>query len=195
MKKLITICLLSIYSLHAIAQQKKELTKEETLEYLQKKMAEVKQQWIVENNGSRQFIDYIFVGGEGSELKISDRRKSYISDGDCGDWQKEQNYDFNPVQISEISDFPLKNEQSLGYLQIKLTSKTGKSQLLFKRIETRSGDNHECNWLKPINDDREFCEYIFIPYLKSDPTNFSKLKKGFEHLKKLSMQSDDPFAN
>jgi len=199
MKKLCTLLTLLFAFGLTYAQEKKELTREETVNYLKKKFGEVNEQWIVENNGSKQFITGLYIGNKDSELNITDRRKNKISNLstsiDCGDWDKEQYYDFDPMQISDITDFALTNEQSLGYLQIKLSSKTAKYRMVFKVVETRAGDRWECNYSATRNDDRNFTEYIYIPYLKTDPTNFNKLKKAFEHLKKLSSQSDDPFGN
>ena len=177
------------------SQEKKELTKEETVTYLNKKLDEVQEQWIVENNGSKQFIKWINVKNQDSELSISDNRENRITnDHTCGDWEKEQSYDFNPAQISEITDSTLKTEQPLGYVQIKLIAKTAKSRMVFKVIYTRDdGSNRTCNYWKNDTDNRDFSEYVFIPYLKTDPSNFNKIKKAFEHLKKLSAASDDPF--
>ncbi|MBG7610790.1 hypothetical protein IU405_00825, partial [Polaribacter sp. BAL334] len=35
---------------------------------------------------------------------------------------------------------------------------------------------------------------IFLYYLKSDPTNFNKIKKALEHLRNLCKAEDDPFG-
>ena len=194
MKNVLTLFVLFLGLGVANAQEKKELTNEETVNYLNKKLSEVNEQWIVENNGSRQFIKWLNVKNQDSEISIRDTRENRITnDHTCGDWEKEQSYDFNPTQISEITDSPLKTEQPIGYVQIKLIAKTAKYRMVFKVIETKNdGSNRSCNYWVNKNDDREFYEYIFIPYLKTDPTNFNKIKKAFEHLKKLSA-SDDPF--
>ena len=89
MKNLLTLFVLFLGLGMLNSQEKKELTKEETVTYLNKKLDEVQEQWIVENNGSKQFIKWINVKNQDSELSISDNRENRITnDHTCGDWEK-----------------------------------------------------------------------------------------------------------
>ena len=195
MKKLITLFVLLLGLGITNAQDKKEETKEETIIYLSNKLNEVKEHSIAEKFGPKpkQFIEGLYINSIDSELDIIEKRTNRINnDHSCGDWNKEQSYVFNPNQISEINELHIPNEQSLGYLQIKLISKSVKYRSFFEMFGGRSNCEH---W-DYNNNNRSFTDSIVIPYLKSDPTNFNKLKKAFEHLKKLSAQSDDdPFSN
>ena len=190
MKKLIALFVLLLGLGITNAQDKKVETKEETIIYLRNKLNEVKEHWIAEKHGTKQkqFIEGLYINSLDSELDILEKRKNRkTNDHNCGDWNRERSYVFNPNQISGISELLIPDEQSLGYLQIKLISKSVKYRYFFEIFGGRSNCEH---W-DYNNNNRTFTDSIVIPFLKSDPTNFNKLKKAFEHLKKLSAQSDD----
>lgn len=200
MKKQFILILLLASSFLLYAQEKATLTKEETANYINKKMKEVGSQWITENTGAREFITGISVSIKDCDLEIRDMRKNKVPDQkiNCGDWDKTTDYILNPAHIDEISEYELSASQSLGYLKIRLISSTGKIHKLQTQVvlvtNPQRYDYNRCNYSKEIENSRESCKFVYIPFLKSDPTNFNKLKKALEHLKALCKAEDDPFG-
>jgi hypothetical protein len=199
MKKQVLIVLLVISSLSLFAQDKVALTKEETVNYINKKMIEVCSQWVTDRSNSREYISEAYVSiTKDCNLYFSNKRANKSSDFTCGDWTKERKYIFNPAHIVDITDEELPTNQALGFIKVKLISLTGKLQTEHKMVVRITNPRHEqynqCNYNKVIDDTSESCQFVYIPYLKSDPTNFNKIKKAFEHLKDLCKSEDDPFG-
>ncbi|MGA9638546.1 hypothetical protein [Flavobacterium sp.] len=199
MKKLITIFLLTICSTVTIAQNKKELTKEEIVKFLQNKFDEAKEEYLFDDYGSKTFIKSLSIGYSYFTLniKVVSRIKDSISSAQAtwSDWENVAYYDFNPKDIIAITDVVQINKQIIGYLQIKFASKNCRSSSeINKVIKSPQTDSLELMPLKISDDNRQFIQYIKIPYSKSDPENFNKLKGAFEYLKKLSLQYEDSFG-
>ncbi|HEY6142540.1 MAG TPA: hypothetical protein VIV55_03805 [Flavobacterium sp.] len=190
MKKLITILLLTVCTTATIAQDKKELSKEETVKFLQNKLDEAKEEYVVENTGSKTFIKSVSIGYLYSTLTIKVVKKnecfaSYTAtQATWCDWEDVEYYDFCPCHITSITDVPQINKQPVGYLQIKIDSGQCRSSTERNRPIV---DSLDLRFPRSSDDDRKYVEYIYIPYPKANPENFNKLKTAFEHLKKLSL--------
>jgi hypothetical protein len=196
MKQLITILLFTICTTSTIAQDKKELTKQETVKFLQNKLDEAKDECIFENYGSKTFIKSTSIGCSFFTLniKVVSRKKDRESSAPVGwsDWENVEYYDFNPKNIIAITDVFQINKQPVGYLEIKFASKNCRSSSEVNNvIKSSHVDSLELKPFKISDDNRQFMQYIRIPYRKSDPANFNKLKEAFEHLKKLSSKYED----
>lgn len=200
MKRALLLCILTLLIVSLFAQDKASLTKEETAKYINKKMDEVSNQWITEKDNVREYITGVYVGIKDCNLEIKSSRKNKAPDNNinCGDREIGAAYDFNPAHIVEITDYILPTNQPLGYIKIKLISTTGKLHSTLTEVvlvtNPQRYDYNRCNYSKEIYNKRESCQYVYIPYLKSDPTNFNKLKKAFEYLRDLCKAEDDPFG-
>lgn len=189
MKKLLFYCLVTLFSRTLFGQDKAMLTKEETVNYINKKIKEAVSLPCGEcYSGAVYTQNNISL----SDSKIEIAKEISYSPGDCGRSYHRISTEvlkFNPVHITDIKDGP-SSKGAVGYLIVSVIPQTS---------AVNSYDGH-CS-PKPTNftyweETRKNSQptELFIYYLKSDPANFSKLKKAFEHLKSLSKAEDDPFG-
>jgi len=169
MKKLIVICLLASYSLSSFAQEKTMLTKEETINYIQKKLKE-----IIDFEGRYpEMGKYTESGISFDDPKISIFRQVKYKNSSI----VETTIDFNPVHITDITDGHTNDDGTIGYLKVKVVAKTG----MVKTFKTESDPqpNNFNYWSKSTTNTQP--TELLIAYLKSDGSNFTKIKKALEH--------------
>ena len=150
MKKKLLIYIFALFSFSSFAQDKAMLTKEETVNYINKKLQEVIGHYKTQTleNGQSGKIEYYWVHTialSGDNVKIYRTRSNYtfqrISDikgvrhqgtyyniYPCDYYLDTQYQEFNPKNISSIEIFtnPISNE-AIGSIQINLKSKTNQS--------------------------------------------------------------------
>jgi hypothetical protein len=196
MKKLITILLLTVCTTVTIAQNNNELTKVETVKFLQNKLDEAKQECVIESTGSRTFIKSVSIGYVDStlNLKVVSRNASSESSDSSkvtwNDWEEVQYDDFSPSDIISITDVPQYYKQPVGYLLIKLADKRCRSSSERNKVaKTAVVDTLDLEYPKRRDDNSRYAQYVHIPYPKANPENFNKIKTAFEHLKKLSLKN------
>ena len=204
------MCLLGLYSLSSYAQDKATLTKEETVNYIQKKL----------NEGighKAEDLELKNINIRISECKITVTREAKNNGEDLGyntttySSYKSYNsvYTFDPRLISSITETS-PTSGSIKWLTIKLKSKSGTYIYWNEYYASRQnkkwagfgygdgGGNYTYStfYVKDNNkDDKiESRDTIVLYFLGSDTTNFNKLKKAFEHLRDLCSAEDDPFG-
>jgi hypothetical protein len=178
MPKILLSVLICLTFFHGQAQ----LSKKETLVYLDKKMKEVNghYRYFEHNSKNIKMVYSSLVFG------VSDNKESVVvinysrKPDDTELESDESKYSFNPAHIASIEPSQ-NNSDPAGTLTIKLTGKVG-----IKSVRYSGGD--------VVN---ESTDYALLPYLQADATNFNKLKNALEHLKKIykAELDADPFGN
>lgn len=208
---------LMLYTVAMFAQDRAALTKEETVNYINKKLVEVIKSGAYENDKSQQWYCWKQESSlRGSELRITlsvnnDAEKEFGSFdqsfyyNDNGRRIEERYYscsyskfniqiDFNPAYIKSIEIHPNNNETTgVGRILITLSSKTAK--ISSEEVYPYDRDGVRCKSIDkrpPVN---SLSSEFEIYFLQADNTNFNKLKKAFEHLRDLVKAEDDPFGN
>lgn len=191
------IWLLVLSSISGYAQDKAMLTKEETINYISKKLDEVRNYKsenfvFIQNNISVKDAKAVIKWRQGSP-------SGYASN--CG-----SDYftiytgvsDFNLIYINEIKDGPDFYNGNIGSLILHILPKTGFLSTFKEQCRMQSGYDRYGNLIyKMVKSDESNTQpaELSVFYNKSDPSNFQKLKKAFEHLKALCKAEDDPFGN
>jgi hypothetical protein len=209
-KLIFSFSLFAIMATSSFAQQKAMLTKEETINYIKKKITDC----LKLRDKDKYYLEY-------SSLKISDCDVkvyySYVTElgglptNESRFSYKEYNYEasFNPMQILEISINDATSSADVGAISIKMKAKTAKKSIVTGKYvekknpyyqgspyQDRNGKWWDATYQKYEKNEGALIatDFITIPYLKSDPDNFNKLKKAFEHLRDLCKAEDDPFG-
>lgn len=186
------------------------LTKQETISYIQKKL----------NEGlSHKYDKYFMVSQEISisECSITFKKNQQSGGENLGysttTYSDYKTYEmiskFDPRLILEISE-ESPTSGSLKSIRLKLNGASGTRTYWNYSYETKTAtkwihDNryegfgyNEYSTYYLLEKSPEIVEsmtYISFYFLGTDPTNFNKLKKAFEHLKDLCEAEDDPFGN
>ncbi|ERJ60660.1 hypothetical protein M472_18035 [Sphingobacterium paucimobilis HER1398] len=182
-----------LLSINLCKAQGATLTKDETLKYIGKKIDESK------GYKDKDYITYLSIALGEANINFSKVVCPYRSSENKSPNNRantsyvEHYYDFifNPVFISSITNV-YNADQNVSYVRLHFNSKTVKCNYYFKywkevQVYRMNYDSHD--GAKSYEYD-----YVDIPYLTADPTNFDKIKKAFEHLKTLSKVEDDPFG-
>jgi len=176
------------------------LTKQETVNYIQKKLNE----GVGHKSSYNKLMD--------ADVRINDCSFTYneVVNNDKTKPNYREDYNTYTFNILHIKSFVSVEDGDLSYLRINLTGKTG----LIKSYTKQYNPKFKNQW---VNDSRydnggyydtkldrydfeststitRSTDFILIRYLKSDATNFNKLKKAFEHLHDLCKAEDDPFG-
>jgi hypothetical protein len=175
---------------------KPNLTKEETIRYIDKKVKETVGLWYFSPTAKqRLFVEdsSIVLNSDGS-VRVFQRRSDQTEDN-C-----KQTLDdaitFDPATISSIEFDPV-DSSSRGAINIKLTGKSGRVEATNRAPTLRNRETGRCyNYVWERSSwDGTTTDSPWIPFLKSDPTNFEKLKKALLHLRDLAKAEDDPFSD
>lgn len=211
MKKLLLLSIFTIGSLALFSQEKATLTKEETINYIKKKINDVSGY-----AGNRTYVNSCYIGG-GTDCKIDYQVKysnmplvdvKSTSFEDVGLIKHSIGFTFDITLVKEIQD--LGGNESIGRIKIVLTSSSGKQHLVkteIVKLRKNGADEYErvypnapewsLYYKKTIERENEksFNNYVYIYYLKADESSFGKIKKAFDHLIALCKAEDDPFGN
>ena len=195
MKKTLLICILALLNVSLFAQDKATLTKDETVNYIERKIKEIVGHYRTpEGFNERLYFKNTFVYYKDNLLTISTTRKNILENNfNCRYVEKENTISFNPKDIIEIK-FEGKNEsEPVGIIKVIFTSQVCKEILYAYAYKMQKSDG-TCYDLRQT-DHQEFSKKeILIPFLASDSTNFTKIKKALEHLRDLCKAEDDPFG-
>ncbi|MDR6921879.1 MULTISPECIES: hypothetical protein [Chryseobacterium] len=181
---------------YGVKAQGATLTKEETVNYINKKLAESNEHKKTVSDGKiTATINWQTI--EMSNNGIITRaisRSTKLENLDCPDVNLFDEDKFNVSHIVTIELAKNYNEnEAVGTLKIKLLPKTGHSSGKFSAYSRvlmgRCVDREERSIYDLTVDE------ISIYYLKGDPTNFKKIKKAFEYLRDLNKAEDDPFGD
>lgn len=179
MKKQLLICLLTCYSFSTIAQDKAMLTKEETVNYLDKKMKDI-----------ITFKSRFDIGSftDASVISTNSKIQVLFSSNYADGYRTETTITLDPSKIISIEEGTTSSDIDL--LIINVTPNTCK----YVKFVTQSDPqpNNYNYWSK--NTTTLQPSKIEIPYLKYDGTNFNKFKKALEHLRDLCKAEEDPFG-
>lgn len=195
MKKTLLICILALLNVSLFAQDKATLTKDETVNYLERKIKEIVGHYRKpDGSNERLYFKNTSVSYRDNLLTISTTRKNLLEDNkNCRYVERENTVSFNPKDIIEIK-FEGKNEsEPVGIIKVIFTSQVCKEiwDAYAYKMQNNYGTCYD--WRK--TDHQEFSKKeILIPFLASDSTNFTKFKKALEHLRDLCKAEDDPFG-
>lgn len=194
MKKTITI-LAVCFSIATSFAQNATLTKEETVNYINKKLAECTSYKKTTSDGVTLTIEYERISLSDANLITKSTKRSRMVNGNDCPRNELYNYDkFNVVHIVGIElDKNYDDSEAIGTIKIKLLPKTGHltwtSEAYTRVLMGRCTD-----W-KEVDRQEMTVSEIRMYYLKGDPTNFNKIKKALEYLRDLAKAEDDPFGN
>jgi hypothetical protein len=196
MKAILIVFSFAITSLQAFSQNKAALTKDETLNYIQKKLSEAVGLTYNEKDDKITVVknDISF---EGEKIKIHyEYGKLYNAAKRTSQPECSPSYDviiivdqlISPTLITESFIEMGKENKATGYIQCNLSSAGNRYKADLKKCRGYSWD--VSNWIPQIQSSN-----FTVNYSKEDPTNFKKLKNALEHLRDLCKAEDDPFAN
>lgn len=204
---LILISILSAFS------QGATLTKEETINYLNKKANEVVGHYrTVRDVSVAQNFTYYYtenrVSLSGENLRFDQRRRNYKNDGygdttyPCDFVIQEHETILNPAHIVAIDhEVNVISGEPIGTLKITLVNNVAQRNInFFAPTKKVTNENHshygECHEIREYPQHRvsESVKVVYLSYLQSDPSNFNKLKKALEYLRDLMKAEDDPFG-
>lgn len=168
---LLIIAVVASLCVPALAQ-KEMLTKEETINYLNKKLQETDGRDRIESDGrSYRYSNLSFlIKGDNIELKYKETRPDPM-------WPSAyETFLFNPGDITRVSLFG-KKLTGVGEIWIGFSSKTARRSC--------------CSATANLSD----VDYAYLPYFAGAPDNFLKIEKALLHLRNLAKAEDDPFGN
>ena len=218
MKKTFSVLAMLICTIYFA--QGANLTKEETINYINKKIKETEGHYLkLDFEGKIGVINLYYYG---STLELSDDKLTYSrSRGSykerqsgtrefvsghgyqyfypCDYYTIQDELTFSAANIISIEKYndELNKNSPIATVQVNISSNTG----IFKRTagavnsKFNDGDFYgRCTDFKEATDSKTVSA-IYFSYLKGDDSNFNKLKKAFEYLRDLSKAEDDPFGN
>lgn len=211
MKRKLFICWMAFFPV-AIMAQGPSLTKEETVNYINKKLAEVLEKSIGGEFITLNKLTYMEDGGY-----ISHEDKMETSTAGCsrnnslpynGKYTK---LTFKPEHVTRI-DSVASGSAAIGILRITLLPNTAKWSVtnyhksvtaVYKKKYSHTDFWGNAQYNNEYSHDKVEClsnpgspgsNRVYVYFLKADPANFGKLQRAFNHLVALYKAEDDPFA-
>lgn len=209
MKQLITI-LLVLFSINMCYSQGASLTKEETVNYINKKFQEVEGHYQTIDMGSAAFwgpryLKMYYSANKiqlsGSKLIVTRVRSNYQSLSSytrnyypCDYYRAEYVTTFDPLMIKEIKlNQENRANEPVGSISILLKSKIATVQYEGAGAKYKHDDG-KCTELQ-YSKESQSIDHTGINFIQTDPANFNKIKQAFEYLIALLKAEDDPFGN
>ncbi|WP_316766484.1 hypothetical protein [Pedobacter frigiditerrae] len=173
MKAKLILSILLLVSITSSAQ----LTLNETINYIDKKLKETEDLKRTYNDQFTYVLSGLGLGIDGSnkdKVILSYNRK--FSDGTSDELQ----YIFDPTHISDVLLISDTYKDAVGMVNLKFV---GETSITKQRINGKVTDTTTSGFT--------------LPYLRTDPLNYERLKKAFILLKQLyaAKKAPDPFAN
>ncbi|EAZ94817.1 hypothetical protein FBBAL38_10272 [Flavobacteria bacterium BAL38] len=198
MKKKVLIYLFALCSLTSFAQDKASLTKEETVNYLKKKINEIDGHYRTPGGlTNRLYFKNTSFDLDNNLLQLKTTRKNMLEEfgGNCGYFENVNITWFNPAHIKDIILVEPNLGEPVGLVKITLIGKVGRDIQEAYAYQKQNSNTGNCyNWER--SDLKEYSvSEISIPFLATDPSNFNKMKKALEYLRDLYKAEDDPFGN
>lgn len=175
--------------------QNATLTKEETVNYINKKLAECHEHKKTPSNGKlTPTIDNQSISLSDAGLITKTLKRSVtLSGADCPNGKLYDYEKFNAAHIVSIeADKNYDESEAVGTIKLTLLSNTG-HQTSTVEAYTRVLMGRCTDW-KEVDRSEAKSSVAYLYYLKGDPTNFNKVKKAFEYLRDLVKAEDDPFG-
>lgn len=190
MKNQLILFVLTIWSLNLYPQEKASLTKDETVNYIKKKIVDINDYYTdTSNSNSTTYKDIRFTLNE-SKVYISYEiaLKAY---GWCNGYSLIYTYSyvFDASQITEIEEIKSSGNNSVSFLKLSFANK------IVNYDYSQKGCNFDNNRIQVENSTSENINTATIPFVSADPSTFNKLKKAIEYLRDLLKAEDDPFGN
>jgi hypothetical protein len=166
-------------------------SKNETIEYIRKKVTETNGYQLLWNNGTVDFIhDAIFY----DTWATYENGKYNIRYNYKDNYWYHNNFEFKPEFISSVTEASTNtaSNSSVGFIAINFSNTLVKKKVLYN---SHGGSTYinEYAFTRTMKEDSNV-NVVYLPYLKQDPTAFERLKKAILHLKTFYI-SKDPFAN
>lgn len=205
MKKILLLSVLTMGALASFSQEKATLTKEETINNLNKKIKEIDGHYRTDSKALYYYSQSVSKSSE--QIIVTSSYRNYADNPRVNDYYKGNVYPcdyfensfshtFNPGHIKSISLKSNPNDP-VAIIVITLIGKTASERFVNAGTTTNiNGGNYggKCNgWATP--EKSSSTSEIWFPFLQSDPTNFNKIKKALEYLRDLYKAEDDPFGN
>jgi hypothetical protein len=169
MKKYLFLFLIALFTASVTAQDAM-LTKEETVNYINKKLQELEGRDMSWANGSVRFSDLSF------RLKKDDVELKFTETSTSG--PRYTTYVFNPGHISSFDTIH--------------GPQTGSAVRAFSvKFPTKTGRWAQGSLYAPFRD----VDYVQMPYFDAIPGNRKRLEKALLHLRDLYRAEDEPFGN
>lgn len=216
MKVIITLFFF-IFSSNFFYAQGAGLTKEETVNYINKKIKEVigyKSVWrnstssayILENNlkyhgeGKYSFNEY-WSNGKTKTIKDYEwKREDKMGEGGYDGSELERS--FNAAYITSVTDYGEDpDNKSIGRIKISFSSdavKLTRTDYTQTIKEHNNNENMDYNWYYrdyTTNSSTKYESYIILHYPKIDAEDGKKLMKALKYLVDLEKAEDDPFRD
>jgi hypothetical protein len=177
MKKIVALVSVILYTTAPFAQGKAMLTKDETINYINRTLQKAKgykclHVGCLKNEGSILDVSFITFGDDKVKYQYTQdeaKRPCYC----CWD-SYTTSYTFSPTHIATIELDAKYNDPPIYYCNIKFIRK-GLVQTAWKDYKSTSDE-------------------LKIYFLMAENGDFTKLKKAFEHLRDLCKAEDDPFG-
>jgi hypothetical protein len=149
--------------------QKEMLTKEETVNYLNKKLQEVDGRELKRSYGTFRYSDLFFrMKGDDLELKYTE---NLLGGKPCY-----STFVFNPAHISKLVPIHDKiAESAVKGIRIDFLAKTARSSICV----TILSDTNQ----------------VFYPYFSALPENRVRIERALLHLRDLAKAEEEPFGN
>lgn len=164
-------------SLSSVAQDAM-LTKEETVNYLRKKISEVEGRTrVFEYDGRSYSHTYrnvaIELKGSNIEMTVT---VSFLLRSDPTEKYSTEKFVFNPAYISRLDIEKPKREEGIGTVNVRFD----------KKLVT---------WTFSDGRKPQDSAVAFFPYYATIPGNDERIKKALLHLRDLAKAEEDPFGN
>ena len=171
MKKYLFLLIIALFAMGVHAQDTM-LTKEETINYLNKKLQEVDGRITIEPTKTHQF-SYLSIRARGSDLELK-HIDTRVGGQACSVVQV-----FNPRDIFRLSVSELATKESpVRLLKIEFAKKLASSEI-------RCAGEHV---LKDV-------DRVHMPFFDTLTGNRQRFEKALMHLRDLARAEDDPFGN
>lgn len=196
-----------------LSAQNPSLTKEETVNYLNKKANEILGHYrLVE--GTYYYYYSSSVNLSGSDVSVYTLRGTNQSKQNgyyfywrgsrtgypCNYYEDQHTNTFNPAHIISIDLDPSNVAGNpVGLIRITLKSNTARYSYYRNGPAWKVNDDNSqwgghCYAWKEYASQKESRRVVYFTFLQSDDTNFNKIRKAFEHLRSLLKAEDDPFG-
>jgi hypothetical protein len=214
--KTIAIVLFTLWGFSQAQAQNAALTKEETINYINKKIEETTNHYfsVKGGDGVVRKLYYAFSSFElrGNKIVYKRSRRTYPEKQygkrewvenryaqiyPCDYFTLEHEMSFAPENIISVEEepplIPENKNDPVGSIKVTLVKNTA----LFEIVagNPTEGDGFRCATFKMGTPETHTVSEIYISYLKGDGSNFNKLKKALEYLRDLAKAEDDPFGN
>jgi len=194
MKKEIFLYLLLLTSFSSFAQEKTMLTKEETINYINKKLKECEGHFRTPDGSAftggvakKMHYTSLSFNADGDRVSLSINSSNYSERKYTSDYfERYTTQQFNPSQILSITEGASDKSEPLGIIIIKFISNSCISKQNVYWYGSDGFGNHDGTKTFSVKESG-------LVFLSADPSNFNKIKKALEHLRDMYKAGDDPF--